>query len=98
MKWDFFWRAQNNDKRKMFSEKNVRHIRLNLSARLTLEAAIIRAIAAGMSKGSFQSGCFEVQNDRGIYARADGMSITHGPQKAVFKTWEQLEKEEENER
>lgn len=96
MRYDFFYRRQNNDTAKMFSADNVRCLTLTLTDDLSIADAITAALAGGMSKGSFQSGCFEVQTDSGIWARIDGKSITHAPHKAIFRTWEQIEHEEKS--
>lgn len=94
--WDFFFRAESNrvDPRSLpaFS------ITLELAANMNLEDALAAARAAGMPKGSYRTGCFEVQNDLGIWEHATASKIDLStPRKAAkvsFRTWDQVEADE----
>lgn len=94
MKADLFYRTYNRNKRRMLSEKNVRHIRVTVPKTATLEEIIQAGLNAGMSKGNFISGCFEIQTNLGIWSRPDSRSMVNDCGKAIFKTWKQLEHEE----
>ena len=61
-----------------------------------VDATIAQILEIGysqrMPKGSARAGCYEVQTDKGIFTSHHGGRIV--PEKAIFKTWEQLEAEE----
>lgn len=74
-------------------------IRIEVPETASLVDILSAAYAAGLSKGSQRSGVFEVQTDAGIYQHhnPEFRERSYGkldPDKAVFKTWEQLEQEE----
>lgn len=97
MRWDFFYRHESQ----LHNPKDVpaECITLDLPADLSLGDALEAARAAGMPKGSHRTGCFEVQNDLGIYSQIDynriDLSAPAKAAKVVFKTWEQLEAEDD---
>jgi hypothetical protein len=98
MAWDFFWRLFNS--RKKWDKWNIATARFNLPINTSLKEGLEIAKKNGMPVGSHQSGCFEVQTDKGIYSRKDKMKIDvstpRRERKVIFKTWDQLEEEEGN--
>lgn len=93
-RWDFFFRRETNHR--PWAEQVKRPasvVTVVLPHATTIEDAILAARAAGMPKGSSRSGCFEIQNDMGIWSSKTGGRIN--PKTASFKTWEQIEEEEE---
>ncbi len=95
IRWDFFDRPEN----KNFDPDNVRCVMLNIPADYTLREALEYARATrNLGSGTHRSGCFEVQNDLGIFRQVDGnkidLSTPAKAAKVTFKTWEQLEREE----
>lgn len=96
MQHDFYYRRESN----RHHPKDVPAVclTLDLADETTLPEALCAALAAGMSKGTHRSGCFEVQTDRGIWSQRDGnridLSTTRKVALTTFKTWEQLEAEE----
>lgn len=46
-----------------------------------------------LPRGSARGGCFEIQTDEGIWSSPTNSRLN--PSTAVFKTWEQLEQEEQ---
>lgn len=84
----FFHRKEN----KNFDPNDVWVVELDLPETVTLAEALDAAHAAGMSKGSQRSGCFEIQTDRGIWSQVNGKKIDPTrPELTPFKTWEELE-------
>lgn len=62
-----------------------------------LDELLLAGYNLGFPSGSMRSGVFELQTDEGIWARPDGKKLTRTTrtgQKAVFKTWEELDHEE----
>jgi len=98
MRADCFFRRWNRDPAKRFATRNVRVVTVEVEASASLPEILAAALKRGASKGTHQTGIFEVQTDRGIYDRADGMRLdVSTPLKAAkvrFKTWDQLEAEE----
>lgn len=73
--------------------------KVTVSETATLVDILAAAKAAGMSTGSQRSGCFEVQTDLGIWSHHNPIFRERGygrldPNKAIFQTWEQLEKQD----
>ena len=89
--WDFFFRTWNRDAEKMWSDDNVRIIRVELLDNTTLTDALEAARKAGMSMGTHHTGCFQVQNHEGIWSREDGKAFFRRSYTASFKSWEQIE-------
>ncbi len=95
--FDFFWRNESNrvDPRSVAAET----MRLSLPVTTTLEDAISAARAAGMPKGSARTGCFEVQGPNGIWSHVRESRIDLStPRRAanvVFKTWDELDAEDD---
>lgn len=75
------------------------YIEVEVATDATLPVILATATAAGLPRGSSRSGCFEVQTDLGIFAHHDGAVRARGfgrldPARAVFNTWEELDKQE----
>lgn len=72
---------------------------LTVPAGAHLDVILLQGYREGFPMGSARGGCFELQTDEGIWSRPDGKRMrTTGKrtgQPAVFKTWEQLEAEEQ---
>lgn len=93
--FDFFWRTENKDPEKVFSVENSRQMRLLLPEDTSIEQALAAAHAQGMSKGSYRSGCHEVQGPRGIWLGTNARKIVPSKTNSFsYKTWQQLEDEE----
>lgn len=84
-RWDFFYRVEN----KQFDPDDIRDLSVDLPADLPLADALAAAHAAGLPKGSQRSGCFQAQNDLGIWDSHNGKRFD--PAKATFRTWEELD-------
>lgn len=97
IKADIFYRTWNRDTEKMASQASVRSVRIEVPEDADLDAIAKLAYAAGASVGAKgQSGIFEIQTDRGIWARPDGKPLLPGgkPHRHTsFKSWDELEKE-----
>jgi hypothetical protein len=101
MKCQFFYRSESN--RRSWEEQSQRpafYVTLELSANLGFDALLQAALASGMPRGSSRSGCFEVQTDNGIWCHQDPAVRARGYGRlsqatAIFKTWEELEREEQ---
>jgi len=92
MLWHFFFRTENKRFDEHWKDRPAHQLRLALSIDTSLTEAIEAAHRAGVAKGSWRSGIFEVQNGTGIYRHVDERSIERSPQsKTIFQTWEQLE-------
>lgn len=97
MKWDFLHRPESSTRDPRTNP--CKPYRFELPDGTTLADALAHAYANGLPRGSARCGCIEVQNDLGIYSHRLGNRIDLStPRKAanvVFKTWEELEREEE---
>lgn len=99
MRWDFFYRHENN--RVNPKELPAQYVTMYLPENVTHASdAMAIAIEEGLLlKGSHRTGCFEIQNDLGIWSHVDGnrmdFSTPRKAAKVTFKTWEQLEAEDE---
>jgi len=95
VRWDFHFRRYNKDVGKMMGIDNKRYFTIMLPPDTMLDKAFDAAYRAGLSKGSHQSGSYEVQNDNGIFQHVNDKKInTNIPKKYTFKTWDELEAEE----
>lgn len=99
MRWDFFFRRFNRDIVRLRSERNVDYATLELPKAWTCEQALRFAREhRAIPVGAHNTGCFQVQNDLGIYNHVDANKIDFAtPRKAAkveYKTWEQVEAEE----
>ena len=99
MRYDFFSRCEG----KNFSKDNHQSLTLEIDTPQTdplgrLAAALEYAHANGLGKGSYRSGCFQVQADDGIYTQLDdvrfNLATPQGRSRVQFKTWEELEAED----
>jgi hypothetical protein len=94
--WDFFFRRENNSR--SVEAVAASCISLDLPLNTPLHDALALAHDAGLSLGSFRTGCFEIQTDAGIFAQVNGKRIELGTKgraaKTTFKTWEQIEADE----
>lgn len=75
MRADIFHRRHNNDPAKRNSDGNVDCYVFDVPARATLADILEKAHGGGIGIGTSQSGIFQVQTDRGIYSRTDGMRL-----------------------
>ena len=95
-RFDFFSRVENS--RVHPHLRPARQFSLQLPIETTLAEALAAAYAAHMPRGTNRAGCFQIQNDRGIWNHINGNRMDPStPRKAakcVFKTWEELEAEE----
>lgn len=92
--YDFFWRTENKDKEKVFSEENARQMRLVLPDDMELEELLEEAWANGMSKGSHRSGCYEIQGPDGMWLGKNQRKINpEKPSSFRFVTWEEWDEE-----
>ena len=100
---DAFYRTYNKVESKMMSSANVRSVSVEVAADATPAEMIAAALAAGASIGTSRTGIYEIQTDDGIWTRTDkaircferinGEIVVS--KKFAFKSWEQLEAEEE---
>lgn len=86
---DWFHRPEN----KHFSKDRVKVFGFEAPAGSTLEQLLAAGYAVGVPRGSHRGGVFEIQTDEGIWSSPTDSRLD--PKTAVFKTWEQLEKEEQ---
>lgn len=104
MRFDFFDRPEG----KNFDPDAERYLLLDLPFSLEdfsaqpwidiLRVALTTAWKSGLSKGSFRSGCYQVQCDAGIFSHKNAKRIDLDKLHMVtFKTWEQLDAEFEAE-
>jgi hypothetical protein len=101
MRFDFFYRAEG----KNFSRDDERYLICEVDVDSgdfqgegwmpkVLTLALEEAYANGMSKGSYRSGCFQIQCDLGIFNHVTQNKIDpQKPQLVTFKTWEQFDQE-----
>lgn len=92
-RWDFFFRHESNSKD--ITEAAASYAVMDLPLSTPLADAIAAAIDALLiPQGSARSGCFEVQNDAGIFshenARRIDLSTPRKAAKVSFKTWDEL--------
>jgi hypothetical protein len=59
----------------------------------TLADILTAAYAARMPKGSARAGCYEVQTDAGVWSSPTRSRLN--PNTAIFRSWDDLEAEEE---
>ena len=91
MQYDFFYRAQNKDTAKMFSADNEREISIDADT-TDLAELINLAVEAGMSKGTYQSGCYQIQGPDGIWFGKNDRKINPANKGSyTFVKWEDLE-------
>jgi hypothetical protein len=105
--FDFFWTTWRSLKHRkglshdeFWSARGGFGERLELPDDTTLDGALEAARRAGaFGRGSSQTGCFEVQGPRGIWTHRQGLRNLGRarPDDVVFKTWEQLEREDDAE-
>lgn len=93
-RWDFFFRHENN--RIDPTTRPATYASLTLPLNTPLADALATALDLGaIPTGSNRTGCFEVQNDAGIFSHAAGKRIDLStPRKAAkvsFQTWEEVE-------
>ena len=86
-RFDFFWYAESN-----YHMPNTRPAKC-VSMTLPLDITVADAIAiarksGGLPKGSPRTGCFEVQNDAGIWRCEDGKRLDRANHAPVFTSWE----------
>lgn len=89
MRVDWFHRPEN----KHFSKDRVKVFGFEAPAGSILEQLLAAGYDAGIPKGSHRGGVFEIQTDEGIWSSPSNSRLLPGA--AVFKTWEQLEQEEQ---
>lgn len=99
IKWDFFSRSMTKGK---VDPDRVRTIRLELNTD-DLQTALDKYADhikpyRNLGQGSANTGVFEIQNDLGIYRHKSGKKIDLSTERKanniVFKTWDELEKQE----
>lgn len=106
--FDFFWTTWRSTKHRQgmshdefWAARPGHCARLELPEDSTLEQALEAARRAGhFGRGSSQTGCHEVQGPRGVWTHRKGYRnlARCRPDDVVFKSWEQLEREEDEER
>lgn len=95
MRWDFFYRAEN--RRLPLPEKEATY---ELPANITTAQEALEYVWSKfmIPRGSQRSGCYQIQNDLGVWEQVNGKRMDFStPAKATkvtFKTWKQLEKED----
>lgn len=100
MKVHWFHRTEARAKR-FYVPRPAQVFELTMPAGASLDDILVEGYQKGFPMGSARGGCFELQTDEGIWARPDGkrMRVTgRNGQPAIFKTWEQLEAEEQNDK
>jgi hypothetical protein len=98
-RWDFFWYPETNARPWAEQvERGANRMAMLLPNNTDIKDALAMARANGMPKGSQRSGCFEVQNDNGIWQREGaGRMDFSTPRKAAkvrFTSWDELEAKE----
>ncbi len=87
-RFDFIMRREG----KNFDPEAIYDFSLALPAETTLADALTAAWAAGMSKGSQRSGCFQVQCDAGVWDHKNQKAIRlNRLADAPFRSWEAIE-------
>lgn len=100
MKHQFFYRSENSHREwAEWSQRPAYSLELDLPAGTPFEGLISAALKAGMPVGTGRSGCFEIQTDDGIYQHRSSKVRERGygklrPGTVIFRTWEQIEIEE----
>jgi len=101
--WSFFYRAETRSEclhgltyGEYWSQKGAYYINVELPLDTDLGTALAAAIEAGCPKGSARSGIFEVQNPLGIWSHKHERRIEVGNKNVSFKTWEDLDDENED--
>lgn len=89
MRATLIMRAENKD----FDYDDHRVVDISVPADADLKTILEIAYSLGVSKGSFRSGTFQVQTDRGIWSHPRDRKLDpwKRPQHCIFATWEEIE-------